>query len=56
MNEREAKTATCKAKLQATLDRLAQDREAIAAEAINTLGELLLPHLPAPYRVMIQKL
>lgn len=43
-------------KARASVDRLAQDREAIATDAINVLGELLLPHVPAPYRVMFQKL
>lgn len=44
------------AKARANIDRLAQDREAIATTAINTLGELLLPRVPAPYRALVQQL
>lgn len=40
----------------AVIDQLARDREVIATQAINTLGELLLPHVPAPYRAMLQQL
>lgn len=56
VNEREAKTAAYQKKLQATVDQLARDRETIATQAINTFGELLLPHVPAPYRAILQEL
>lgn len=44
------------ARARASIDRLAQDRETIATDAVNALGELILPHVPAPYRAMLQKL
>ena len=44
------------AKARASVDRLAQDREAIATDAINVLGQLLLPHVPAPCRAIVQQL
>lgn len=39
-----------------TTDVLTQDRATIAASAVNVLGELILPHVPAPYRWVLQKL
>lgn len=44
------------AKANAVVDQLARDREATATQTINTFGELLLPHVPAPYRAILQQL
>jgi hypothetical protein len=44
------------ARTNAVVDKLAQDRATIAASAVNVLGELILPHVPAPYRAFFQKL
>lgn len=37
-------------------DLLARDRETIATDAVNTLGELLLPHVPYTARGLVQQL
>lgn len=44
------------AKASGVVDQLARDRETIATEAINTLGELLLPHVPYMARGLVQQL
>lgn len=45
------------ARANAVVDPLfAKLKETIATDAVNTLGQLLLPHVPAPYRALVQQL